>query len=247
MIGDRTVKVLVVDDDPAWIDIVKERLPKDPSVRCGFECRGVRSPTAAMDNCKSFGPTVVVADLRLPTAGDGLALYEAIRDAFPRIKVIVATSDPATGIRADCLRNPPDAFISKVGDAGTMEAGVDLLRKEIIRLVSEDASYLVEALEQWADVCMADVPVFASGSNQYSARQLADEVRKNTETGRSFRVAVAQAAMQGLADSMRPATQSAKEIIEARIREFDEFLRHAEPPKLSADQTGPHYPPYRAK
>jgi DNA-binding response OmpR family regulator len=87
--ADPTMKILLIDDDP---DAVALR-------RLIFEAQGyhVSTATDAPTARALFGqnPDVVVTDLRLPDAADGLALIRDFRAASPGVRIVVLCGWPA--------------------------------------------------------------------------------------------------------------------------------------------------------
>ncbi len=54
-------QILVVDDEPAWLQILSYILQKR-----GFEVRGESSAMAALETLKSYKPDMIVSDVRMP-------------------------------------------------------------------------------------------------------------------------------------------------------------------------------------
>ncbi|HTP13649.1 MAG TPA: response regulator [Bacteroidota bacterium] len=53
--------ILVVDDEPAWLQILAYILNKK-----GYEVRGESSAAAALEALKTFKPDMIVSDVRMP-------------------------------------------------------------------------------------------------------------------------------------------------------------------------------------
>ena len=57
-------------------------------------------------------PDLVITDLRMPRL-DGFRLVETLRQRFPAMKLIIASSDETTAIHVASLQRGADAFIPK--------------------------------------------------------------------------------------------------------------------------------------
>ena len=78
--------ILVVDDEPAIVTVVRERLEHE-----GFEVRAVASGEEALAHQGADPADVVVLDVMLPGM-DGFAVLRRLRDSGDRVPVIVLTA-----------------------------------------------------------------------------------------------------------------------------------------------------------
>lgn len=114
-------RVLLVDDEPAFLAVVGKRLDKR-----GFEVGFASCGEEALSRVADAAPDVVVLDMRMPGM-DGLAALARIRRAAPGAQVIILTGhadlDAALeGMRAgafDYLVKPADIeeLANKIQDA----------------------------------------------------------------------------------------------------------------------------------
>lgn len=81
----RAIRVLVVDDTPDSLDMLVELLAV-----LGAEVRGAASAEAALQECASFAPQVIVSDLEMPGAS-GYDLLKALRARGVGVPVIAIT------------------------------------------------------------------------------------------------------------------------------------------------------------
>ncbi len=81
--------VLLVDDDAAGLDLRKLILERE-----GHEISIARDPESARLVFAEATPEIVVLDLRLPEAADGLALIREFRSAAPEVRIIVLSGWP---------------------------------------------------------------------------------------------------------------------------------------------------------
>lgn len=84
-IADQSFKILVVDDEPEIVSMVR-RLLRDPS----REITGVSTAAAARRFMAESSLDLMILDLRLPDA-DGMTLLEEIRKQVPALPVVVLT------------------------------------------------------------------------------------------------------------------------------------------------------------
>jgi DNA-binding NarL/FixJ family response regulator len=115
-----TVRVLLVDDDPMVLQLLRARLDRAE----GIELVGsARSGAAALRLVKTRHPDVVVLDLAMPRM-DGLEIARRLHDAFPRVRVVILTgyaSPEAEGLlRALGAR----AFLPKTVSATALLAAI---------------------------------------------------------------------------------------------------------------------------
>lgn len=80
------MKILVVDDDPAILEIVTTYLNNE-----GFDVASANNGSAALSLAKRIDPDVVITDIRMPEK-DGLTLTAELKAYNPSIEVIVMTA-----------------------------------------------------------------------------------------------------------------------------------------------------------
>lgn len=93
-------RVLVVDDDPSDVELIRAHLDSVRSSR-RFELEWVGSVTDALRRLARHGIGVVLLDLDLPDAQGVTAVSRLVKGA-PEIPIVVMTglSDESTGLRA---------------------------------------------------------------------------------------------------------------------------------------------------
>ena len=123
----REVRVLIVDDEGDFAFTLAERL----RLR-GFEAIAVGGADEAMARIHAgFEPEVVLLDLKMPGL-DGLATLSLLKEAVPRVEVILLTGHGSTtaaieGMQRglfDYLVKPVDigALVGRIRDAATKRA-----------------------------------------------------------------------------------------------------------------------------
>ena len=79
-------KILLVDDDPGLLRLICFRLRSE-----GYEVEGVTSAAAALGSITSFGPDLVITDLRMDKM-DGIELLSELHDRWPALQVLLITA-----------------------------------------------------------------------------------------------------------------------------------------------------------
>lgn len=94
-----TAKIMLVDDDPAFLEIYTELLAGH------FHVDAAHAPAEALQLLADSGPyAVVVADLYMPGQG-GLDLLRQIRRRSPRTRSILLTGQPDLGSAMEAVND----------------------------------------------------------------------------------------------------------------------------------------------
>jgi CheY-like chemotaxis protein len=80
-------KVLVVDDDPEWADLLKDLLESE-----GYVVSSADNGLAALEQLPRFKPFIVITDLQMPVL-DGRQLLSGVHSYDERVPVIIVTAD----------------------------------------------------------------------------------------------------------------------------------------------------------
>ena len=143
------IKVLIVDDDPSLIKVLKIGLTAK-----GYDTRSALRGTEALTLAIEEPPDVMVVDLGLPDL-DGLAVLREVRRLFPvKILVLSAFGDEATKVRV--LDGGADDYVTKPFSMSELEARIRaLLRRvpdepEISRTVIESGSLRLDLIHRQA-------------------------------------------------------------------------------------------------
>lgn len=108
-------RILVADDNADQI-VMHRRLLET----FGYEVGTARTPAEALSELELDRPDLVVIDLRMPSASDGLALIRGIRGRDSKMPVIVLSGWPD-----DLYGSPEESLVSRVVLKGTV---LDLLK-----------------------------------------------------------------------------------------------------------------------
>lgn len=82
----RNASVLVVDDDPSILELVREILELE-----GYDVRTARNGLEALQAVEADWPTLVLLDMRMPVL-DGWGFARALRERRLHVKVLVMTA-----------------------------------------------------------------------------------------------------------------------------------------------------------
>jgi DNA-binding response OmpR family regulator len=93
------LRVLIVEDNPADVDLVRDALPETGLMR--FHSESVPRLSAALARLAAGGIDFVITDLGLPDS-QGLATFRRLHQAAPALPIIVLTGndDQETAIAA---------------------------------------------------------------------------------------------------------------------------------------------------
>ena len=84
-------RVLIVDDDPEWVDVLSDFLVEE-----GYSVTSAPNGVAALESLARMEPLVVITDVGMPMM-DGRQLLARVREQNVRIPVIVVTGERAPG------------------------------------------------------------------------------------------------------------------------------------------------------
>lgn len=115
------LRILVVDDDPAILEIVTTYLETD-----GYDVSSATNGAAALTLAKRINPDVVITDIRMPGM-DGFTLTTELKSHDPQIEVIVMTAFSDRDSVIDALRLGVRDYLPKPFD-------LIELRKSIVNL-----------------------------------------------------------------------------------------------------------------
>lgn len=126
---EKTVTVLVADDDPNVATLVSAILKRD-----SYEIITAQNGDEVLSKINAFKPDIVLLDLKMP-GPDGYAICRRIRAAQQtrNIPVIILSGVSGTEAKVTCMDMGADDFITKPFDARELRARVErtLKRKTI--------------------------------------------------------------------------------------------------------------------
>jgi len=115
-------RVLVVDDDPDLVQLVKTLLER----RADCVVETAPDGASALEALDSFQPDVVVADIEMPGMS-GLEMLEAIRERMPWMPVVIMTAHVSVDYAVTALRAQADEFLTKPLDMAQVVSVVERL------------------------------------------------------------------------------------------------------------------------
>jgi len=101
-------RVLLAEDDEAVRSMLQTALERD-----GFQVVAVASVKHGLSLIAEEQFDVLLSDLDLPRAGDGLALVGAMRNTHPQAVTLVLSGDPFLEEASCALRLEADAVLAK--------------------------------------------------------------------------------------------------------------------------------------
>jgi DNA-binding NtrC family response regulator len=119
-----SLTLLVVDDDPAWRDALKEWLERE-----GFRAIMLARADWVVQAVELHRPDVVVLDVNLPGAS-GLDVLGALERRWPALPVVIMTAFGGPGVGAESRRLGAAAYLEKPFRMGSL---VDEIRRVAAR------------------------------------------------------------------------------------------------------------------
>lgn len=89
-IMDVKTEIMIVDDDQAFLKMLKLRLDME-----GYKCHGYLDVTSAWDNLRLYTPDLIIVDLSLPDA-NGIVWAGSLRKHTPDLPIIIVTALKST-------------------------------------------------------------------------------------------------------------------------------------------------------
>ena len=114
-----TIRILVVEDNPADADLIREMLPESGSL--SFRIESVQRLSVAIDRLKDKVTDLVLLDLSLPDS-HGIQTFHLLIQAAPHIPVIVLTGTDDQELALTAVREGAQDFLVKGQFTGTLLA-----------------------------------------------------------------------------------------------------------------------------
>jgi len=122
---DRRMKVLLVDDDPAILEILADMM-----AIFGHDYVTAMNGAEAIEKLKHDFFDLVLTDMMMPNM-DGMELLKHINAKYPNIKVMVVTGYDRAFTYTDVIRAGASDFISKPFNTDELEAKINRIVREI--------------------------------------------------------------------------------------------------------------------
>ncbi len=124
------VLLVVIDDDPISLDLVRATLEQD-----GVEILTETNPAAAVSLIFKRRPQIVISDLMMPGM-TGIEVLEAVNRLDPTIEVILLTAHYSTESAVDAIQRGAADYICKPVDTRKLRDRIDVLIQSARRLIS---------------------------------------------------------------------------------------------------------------
>ncbi|MEZ4503516.1 MAG: response regulator transcription factor [Dehalococcoidia bacterium] len=124
------MRILVVDDDPALVDLLRRVLTYQ-----GYTVRSASSGAEAFEQLSNYGVDLVVLDLTMPDL-DGIEVCRRLREATPDLQILILTGRGRPDDEIAGLEAGADDFVRKPFDHNVLAARISSLlrrRDEISR------------------------------------------------------------------------------------------------------------------
>jgi DNA-binding NtrC family response regulator len=142
-----TKYILVVEDNPADIDLMREALPETGLVQ--FQIESVPRLSDAIARLAAGGIDIALTDLGLPDS-QGLATFRKLHEAAPNMAIIVLTGNDDQELAVAAVREGAQDYLVKGRIGGDLL--VRAIRYAIERKASEQASkQAAQALQEKID------------------------------------------------------------------------------------------------
>ena len=105
----RQVSILLVDDNPDFLNVIREFLEADGKFRV---LDALDSASEALNRARVESPDAVVLDLGMPEM-TGMEALPLLRTALPDAKILVLTLLDTESYRKAAMRSGADGFLSK--------------------------------------------------------------------------------------------------------------------------------------
>lgn len=170
------MKVLLVDDEPEILKLFSRTLERE-----GYQVETAKSGTEGWEKYQNNYYDVVIVDWRMPGM-DGMKLMQHIDGQIPRPHVIMITAYADRDSAIEAHHQHAFDYLTKPVDSDVL---IDTVNK-----AAQRKDGIIAALESWVETHPeeADKPErasFSSGSmsRTWSAREILEEIRRNTPKG----------------------------------------------------------------
>ncbi|MBC2607169.1 protein-glutamate methylesterase/protein-glutamine glutaminase [Pelagicoccus albus] len=131
----KKIRVLVVDDTAVMRKIVSEVINRDPDM----EVAGVASNgKIAMQRISQYSPDAITLDLEMPEM-DGIAMVKELRKTYPKIPVIMLSSQTYKGAEStfEALQAGANDYVAKPSTNNGLNATMSELNRELIPKIKQ--------------------------------------------------------------------------------------------------------------
>ena len=84
--GSETIKIIIVDDHPIVSDGIRQLIEREEDMNV---CLAVQDAESALKGIEKHSPDLIVVDISLKGAANGIDLIKGVKKRYPRIKALV--------------------------------------------------------------------------------------------------------------------------------------------------------------
>jgi PAS domain S-box-containing protein len=139
------VRVLHVDDDPAFVDVSAELLEHEAD---DFDVETVTSPVEALDRVERDAFHCIVSDYDMPRM-DGIELLEAVRETHPDLPFVLFTGNGSESVASEAVAAGATDYLRKGGERNQYAMLANRIRNAV------EATRSKRGLEMLADAADA--------------------------------------------------------------------------------------------
>ena len=99
-------RILVVDDEPELLEVLREHFEGR------YEVETALSGASAIERFVRQRPDMVFLDINMP-GGNGLAVLKLLRQADPKIPVVIVTANAENAVAAECITEGAFGYVPK--------------------------------------------------------------------------------------------------------------------------------------
>lgn len=167
------MKLLLVEDDQAFANILSRRLEKN-----GYRCTHTNNVSEALLACHRLQPDYILLDMKLHNES-GLSLITPMRKLLPSSRIILLTGYASISTAVDAIKLGADDYLSKPVDSQTLLAALNNCKvNDLTKLVdnkgesqSNDKEQTLSAEQvEWQHI--QQVLKYNDGNISATARQL---------------------------------------------------------------------------
>ena len=111
-------RILILDDEPEMLENLSRLLAAD-----GFECRTLAGAGGLEDELESFGPAIVISDLKMPGV-DGMQVLERTQAFDDSLPVILITGHATVSSAVSAIQNGAFDYLAKPFSADQLSVAV---------------------------------------------------------------------------------------------------------------------------
>ena len=164
------LRVLVVEDRPAYSYLINEMLTKHPTLRC--EVTAVTSVAAVQEHLATRSPDAILLDLGLPDSF-GFQTYSRVREIAPTTPIVIMTALDDEQLARRAVRQGAQDFLSKDDitpdllarsitysvERAREKAALRDLSASLLRVQDEERGRIAKALHEVTDQKLAAISI----------------------------------------------------------------------------------------